>query len=119
MLYYYVVIVPRNLSSRCGPAIAGLLDLVLCPMRLIISDVVHFQILFQRRLHGGVVQYPLQSVLDFLKQYKLDKHCPIFQEWGMDGDLLLQADDNVLKDMGVNSALDRTRIRAKYKTFIV
>ena len=25
-----------------------------------------------------------------------------FQKWGMDGDLLLQVDDNVLKEMGVD-----------------
>ena len=78
-----------------------------------------FQVLFQRRLKcGGRVRYPLQTVLDFLKQYKLDKYCAIFQEWGMDGDLLLKVHDNVLKEMGVNSALDRKRIRTKYKTFI-
>ena len=60
----------------------------------------------------------MSTVLDFLKQYKLDKYYPIFQEWAMDGDLLLQVDDNVLKKMGVNSALDRKRISSKYKTFI-
>lgn len=87
-------------------------------MRLLISDLVYFQILFQRRLQGDVVRYSLQTVLDFLKEYKLDKYCPIFQKWGMDGDLLLKADDNVLKEMGVMSPLHRTRIIAKYKIFI-
>ena len=57
-------------------------------------------------------------MLDFLKQYKLDKYCATFQEWGMDGDLLLKVHDNVLKEMGVNSALDSKRIRIKYRTFI-
>lgn len=51
-------------------------------------------------------------------KYKLDKYSATFQKWGMDGDLLLQADDNVLKEMGVNSALDRTRIKAKYRIFV-
>ena len=79
---------------------------------------MYFQVLFQRRLLGGVVRYPLQTVLDFLKQYKLDMYCATFQEWGMDGDLLLKVHDNMLKEMGVNSALDRKRIRIKYRTFI-
>lgn len=60
----------------------------------------------------------MSTVLDFLKQYKLDKYYPIFQKWAMDGDLLLQVDDSMLKKMGVNSALDRKRISSKYKTFI-
>ena len=64
------------------------------------------------------MQHSLQTVLDFLKQYKLDKHCAIFEESGMDGDLLLQADDSVLKELGVKSALDRVKIKAKYKKFV-
>ena len=61
----------------------------------------------------------MSTVLDFLKQYKLDKYYPIFQKWAMDGDLLLQAVVTVaMLKMGVNSALDRKRIRSKYKTFI-
>ena len=77
-----------------------------------------FQVLFRRRLQGGVVQYPLQTVLNFLGKYKLDKYRVIFQRSGMDGDLLLEADDNVLKELGVNSAVDRTRIKTKYKQFV-
>ena len=74
--------------------------------------------MFRRRLQGGVVQYPLQTVLNFLEQYKLNKYCAIFQESGMDGDLLLEANDSVLKELGVSSAIDRIKIRNKYKTFI-
>ena len=64
------------------------------------------------------MQYSLQSVLTFLEQNKLDKYRDIFQESGMDGDLLLEADDTVLKELGVSSALDRTRIKAKYNKFV-
>ena len=67
-------------------------------------------------LMGGVVQHPLQTVLNFLEHYKLDKYSATFQEWGMDGDLLLEADDHVLKELGVNSAVDRKKTRTKYKT---
>ena len=65
-----------------------------------------------------MAQHSLQTVIDFLKQNKLDKYSAIFQKSGMDGDLLLEADDSVLKELGVNSALDRRRIKTKYKTFV-
>ena len=69
------------------------------------------QVLFQRSLQGGVVQHSLQEVLSFLEQNKLDKHCASFQESGMDGDLLLEADDSVLKELGVNSPVERLKIK--------
>ena len=74
--------------------------------------------LFQRSLQGGEAQYSLQSVLNFLEQNKLDKYRAIFQESEMDGDLLLEADDNVLKELGVSSAVDRKKLKTKYKTFV-
>ena len=77
----------------------------------------HFQVLFQRSLQGGKVHYPLETVLTFLEQNKLDKYCAVFKEWGMDGDLLLEVDDGVLKEMGVN-AVDRKKIKTKYKAFV-
>ena len=76
------------------------------------------QVLFRRRLQGGEVQYPLPTVLTFLEQNKLNKYRSIFEESGMDGDLLLEADDGVLKELGVSSALDRKKIMTKYKKFL-
>ena len=70
------------------------------------------QVLFRRSLQGGEAQYPLHSVLNFLEQNKLDKYCVIFQQWGMDGDLLLEADHSVLNELGVSSSADRIKIRA-------
>ena len=67
--------------------------------------------LFQRSLQGGEAQYPLESVLNFLEQNKLNKYCDIFQKTGMDGDLLLEADNNVLKELGVTSAIERLKIK--------
>ena len=74
--------------------------------------------LFQRSLQGGKAQYPLESVLNFLEQNKLAKYHDIFQESGMDGDLLLEANDNVLKELGVKSTVDRNRMKTKYKKFV-
>ena len=69
------------------------------------------QVLFRRSLQGGVVQHSLQKVLTFLEQNKLNKYTDSFQKSGMDGDLLLKADDSVLKELGVNSAVERLKIK--------
>ena len=74
--------------------------------------------LFRHSLQGGELQYPPQTVLDFLEQNKLGKHCVSFQQGGIDGDLLLEADDSVLKELGVTSAFERNKIKAKFKRFI-
>ena len=63
-------------------------------------------------------QYPIQTVLTFLKQNKLNKYHDTFQQWAIDGDLLLEADDSVLKELGLSSASDHNRIMANSKTFI-
>ena len=76
------------------------------------------QVLFRRSLQGATALYSIQTVLNFLEQNKLDKYIDTFQQWAIDGDLLLEADDSVLKELGVYTALDRNRIKAKYKTFI-
>ena len=64
------------------------------------------------------MHYPLETVLTFLEQNNLSKYCAVFQEWGMDGDLLLEVDDGILKEMGISSAVDRKKIKTKYKTFV-
>ena len=77
----------------------------------LLSTLAHHQVLFLRSLQGGEAQYPLESVLDFLEQSKLDKYRDIFRKTGMDGDLLLEADDNVLNELGVTSAVERLKIK--------
>ena len=64
------------------------------------------------------MQFPIQTVLTFLEQNKLNKYRESFQQWAIDGDLLLEADDSVLKELGVSSTLDRNRIKANYKKLI-
>ena len=57
------------------------------------------------------MQHSLQKVLTVLEQNRLDKYCDTFQQSGMDGDLLLEADDSVLKELGVSSAVERLKIK--------
>lgn len=81
------------------------------------STLVRHQMLFQRSLQGGGAQYPLESALDFLEKNNLSKYSAFFRESGMDGDLLLEADDDVLKELGVKSAVDRKKLKIRYKTW--
>ena len=80
--------------------------------------LVCYQVLFQRCLEGDVARYPMQTVLNFLEQNQLDKYSDTFQQWGIDGDLLLKANDNVLKELGVSSRAERIKIKTKYKKFV-
>ena len=57
------------------------------------------------------MQYPLEMVLAFLKQYKLDKYCDNFKKYGINGNLLLEADDSALEELGITSALERLNIK--------
>ena len=77
----------------------------------LLSSLACYQVLFRRSLRGGEAQYPLQTVLVFLEQNKLDKYRDIFEVSGMDGDLLLEADDKVLNELGVTSAVERLKIK--------
>jgi len=61
------------------------------------------------------VRYPLHMVLTFLEQNKLDKYRAIFQESDMFGDLLLEADDTVLNELGVTSAVERLKIKVHWR----
>ena len=57
------------------------------------------------------MQYPLEMVLAFLEQYKLDKYCDNFKKYGINGNLLLEADDSALEELGITSALERLKIK--------
>lgn len=77
--------------------------------------------LFPREVQGTESKYSNDHLSHFLqKDERLHKYIPILKEHGIDGDMILQVNDklvtNVLKQIGVNSALDRSRI-CKYKTF--
>ena len=63
-------------------------------------------------------RYPVSKVVEFLEGHKMGQYVAAFQQHGVDGDLLLEANDNVLKELGVASAVDRVKIRTRFKTFV-
>lgn len=78
--------------------------------------------LFRRELKGGEIKYSTDYMMDFLKQYRLDKYGPSLLSHGIDGDMLLDVDDklmkSVLKEVGVTSLVDALKIKSKFKTFV-
>lgn len=78
--------------------------------------------LFRRELKGGAVRFSADYMMDFLKQYRLDKYGPSLLSHGIDGDMLLDVEDklmkSVLKEVGVTSLVDALKIKSKFKTFV-
>ena len=78
--------------------------------------------LFRRELQGGTAKYSRDHVARFLQQYRLDKYTPTLEEHGIDGDMILEVEEKlmktVLRDVGVKSLVDVSKIRSKYKTFV-
>ena len=59
----------------------------------------------------------MAQVLDFLEQNQLVTYSATFQQHSIDGELLLAADDNLLKELGVKSPVHRLKIKTRFKTF--
>lgn len=78
--------------------------------------------LFRRELEGSVARYSQDHVTKFLHKYKLEKYVPALEEHGIDGDMVLNVEEklmkSVLREVGVASLVDNLKIRSKYKTFV-
>ena len=76
--------------------------------------------LFRRELQGSQPKYPTSHLTEFLLQNKLDKYVDSIETQGIDGDMILKLDkkviESVLKEVGITSKLDITKV-LKYKTF--
>ncbi len=62
--------------------------------------------------------YPVSVVLEFLELHNLGQHLEAFRRHGIDGDLLLEANDAVLTELGVVSSMHRIKLRTKFKHFV-
>lgn len=62
-------------------------------------------------------RHSVDEVQRFLEDHKLGKYCPAFLGHRVDGELLLEAGEEVLRELGVSSAVDRVKIRTKFKAF--
>ena len=69
----------------------------------------------ERRAKG----YSHQDVLDFLQTNDLGQYTQNFEDFNIDGSLLMQFRDDELLDIGVQSALDRLKITTYFKRLVV
>ena len=85
-------------------------------------------ILFRRKLKGFSMnhlaeRFPVAAVAKFLHTIKLqqpnrlEKYVASFTKNGIDGELLMEADNNVLKELGVEG-FDKRTIKSKFKTYV-
>ncbi len=85
-------------------------------------DRMKIMVLFRRVLVDGVAKYNTDHVIKFLKKFNLDKYIDTFRASAIDGDMILEVEEklmkSVLREVGVVSLVDIGKIRAKYKTFV-
>ena len=63
--------------------------------------------------------YPLPEVIAFLESKGLGCYSKIFEEFDINGELLIQFHDDELRDIGIDSALDRLRISTYFRRHVV
>ena len=77
--------------------------------------------LFCRELTGYTAKCPSDYMMRFLTQNNLEKYGPSLEENGIDGDMLLEVEDewmkSILEEIGVNK-FDYFKIRKRLKTFV-
>jgi hypothetical protein len=76
--------------------------------------------LFLRELRGTKAEHSCADLCQFLSEQKIiAQYRPILQEHGIDGDMILQVEhelmNSVLKEIGIASALHRSRICLQFK----
>ena len=82
-------------------------------------DRLKIRIAFRREVLGPsdlAKKYPLAEVAEFLcRKLNMERYVLFFQENEIDGDLLLRATDEILKEIGIQTALDRLKIRIVFR----
>lgn len=78
--------------------------------------------LFRKELKGSKTKYSNEHLSQFLLECKLDKYIAALKENGINGDMILEAENDlmkeVLKEIGITSSIHRNKITSKYKTFV-
>lgn len=64
-------------------------------------------------------QLSVEDIVKFLHHVKLEQYATIFEEFEINGELLVQLPDNELQDMGIISAIDRLKISVYFRQYIL
>ena len=78
-------------------------------------------ILFRRELEGLskiAKKFPVEEVVRFLHSIKMNEHVQSFQEHGIDGELLLEASEEVLEELGVKNHIQRLSIKMRFVDYV-
>lgn len=62
--------------------------------------------------------FPLSEVVAFLHSKDLGHYANIFEEFDINGELLIQFHEDELRDIGIESALDRLRISTYFRRHV-
>lgn len=63
-------------------------------------------------------QLSVEDIVKFLQHVKLEQYATIFEDFEINGELLIQLPDNELQDMGIVSAIDRLKISVYFHQYI-
>lgn len=63
--------------------------------------------------------YSLKDVIAFLEAKGLGRYSTVFEEFDINGELLIEFQDDELRDIGIDSPLDRLRISTYFKRHVV
>ena len=83
-------------------------------------DCVRILTLF-RRLDGTEPRIPISEVLRFLKENGFEKHCKHFEENQIDGDMMVDTEVKVMKDVLKEFGIDpmeRVKIVARFRASV-
>ena len=64
-------------------------------------------------------EFSVQDISKFLQSIKLDQYASAFEEFEVSGELLIQFQDDELKEVGVISALHRLKIRVYFRRLVL
>lgn len=85
---------------------------------LVLLSCVNFDTIDEKELEMAK-QLTVKDIVNFLHHVELEQYATIFEEFEINGELLIQLPDNELQDMGINSALDRLKISVYFRQYIL
>ena len=81
--------------------------------------ITYFKRLVMKKSSGIAELYPVDAVFQFLNETKpFQQFAATFKEQSIDGELLLNASDDVMKELGVTTGVHRLMLRQKFKAKI-
>ena len=78
-------------------------------------------LLFRRQLEGiGKIakRYPVEEVVRFLNANKMNKFVEMFEEHKIDGEMLMEASDDVLAELGIANQIQKLALKSNFKKYI-